>query len=150
MVPLGSIAGGVSNPTARPPALRGLMFGDNAVAGNGAIKRRVDNQPGSRLRRNSHYCGVAGGTSSTVSAHPIVVSRSPVQACHNSSGHVADVQVVVTIHVTAERVARGNIQHVTERTVHTGPTCHKGAAGRCRNFNFTLCRHFGGAWKTGG
>ncbi|KAF5407023.1 MAG: hypothetical protein Udaeo2_28980 [Candidatus Udaeobacter sp.] len=57
---------------------------------------------------------------------------------------------MVTIHVTAERVARGNIQHVTERTVHAGPACHKGAARRCRYFNFTLCRHFGGAWKTGG
>ncbi|KAF5407024.1 MAG: hypothetical protein Udaeo2_29000 [Candidatus Udaeobacter sp.] len=37
MVPLGSIAGGVSNPTALPPALRGLMFGDNAVAGRLAL-----------------------------------------------------------------------------------------------------------------
>ena len=50
----------------------------------------------------AHYCGVAPTARATVSANPIVISRSPAQPSHNSRGHVSNVQVVVTIHITAE------------------------------------------------
>src|SRR5437870_10077796 len=62
--------------------------------------------------------------------------------------HVAHVQVVVAVHVTAERVARGDIQQVAFRPAYAIPGRHKAAARRgCRQNSFNSRGNFIRVWK---
>jgi hypothetical protein len=70
----------------------------------------MNDQSDGSHRRNCHYLGVVAWASRIISAYPIVVRRARIQAGHNPASHVAHIQIVVSVHMAAERIARGNIQ----------------------------------------
>src|SRR6476646_3963061 len=69
--------------------------------------------------------------------HAIVVGRPWVQSGYSSAIGIADVQVVIADHVTAERVARGHVQEITFCAAYAVPSRHEAAARRqCRRNSF--------------
>src|SRR5580765_2678872 len=78
---------------------------------------------------------VSARTRSGVRTNPIIVGRPWLQSGYSSAIDIADVQVVVAVHVTAERVARRDIQQVAFRVAYAVPSRHETAARRRRPRN---------------
>src|SRR5262249_29850025 len=77
-----------------------------------------------------------------------VISCSPVQSSHHTSSRITDIQVVITIHIAVERIARGNIEQITLGAAYRLPTRHEaGACRRWRRDSFTLWRELVRLWK---
>ena len=76
----------------------------------------INDQSGGSLCRSRHHIRVPARTGASVRMHSIVVGRPWAQSGHNLAIEITDVQVVIAVHVTAERVAGGHIQQITFRT----------------------------------
>jgi hypothetical protein len=76
-----------------------------------------------------------------------MVGRPWIQPGYSSAIDVANVQVVVFVHVTAERVARGDIQ-LAFRPAYAIPGRHEAAARwGCRQNSFNLRSNFIRVWN---
>ena len=118
------------------------------IARNGTVKRWMNRQAGSRLSRNRARFRIAGWCGGIVSANPVVIRRAPAQPGHYSTGHVANVEVVIPTDKTVKRAARGHVQQVSLRARYAGPRCHKTASrGRRRRNRFSLQWKFVRVWK---
>ena len=71
--------------------------------------------------------GVETCTIAVIRSYPIIIGGTRGQPGHVFTSHVADVQVLVPRYVIGERIVRGHIQPVTNRTVNGAPVC--GEAG---------------------
>src|SRR5207244_12949920 len=89
-----------------------------------------------------HPSRVAALTGRIIRSHAVIISRALAQAGHNPPSRIAHVQVVVTVHVVAKRVARRDVQSVANRAAYALPVRHKAAACRrrrhLRRANFSL------------
>ena len=67
--------------------------------------------------------GVGTCTVAVIRSYPIIIGRTRGQPGHVFTSRTADVQVLVPWYVIAERIVRGHIQPVTNRTVNGAPVC---------------------------
>ena len=87
------------------------------------------------LCRSRHHIRVPARTGASVRTNPIIVSRPWLQSGYSSAIDIANIEVVVAVHVTAERVAGGDVQEIAFRAAYAGPTRHEAAARRRRRRN---------------
>src|SRR5262249_40038683 len=76
------------------------------------------------------------------------------QSGYSSAFDIANVEVLVAVHITAERVPRGHIQQITFRAAYAAPSRHEAAARRRRRRtsfisrgNFIRARNLGRALR---
>ena len=98
-------------------AEQGLVNRDgphNHVLNGRGARRAVEcwnnDEPSGSLCRSRGDIRVLARTGGSVRTNPIIVSRPWLQSGYSSAIDIANVQAVIALHVTAERVARGNIQ----------------------------------------
>ena len=65
--------------------------------------------------------GIGAGTVAVIRPYPVVIIRVPRQPGNVSTRRVADVQILVSGHISNKSRARGDIQPVTSRVAHTAP-----------------------------
>src|SRR5438034_6915078 len=92
-----------------------------------AVKCWMNDQSRGTRCRSRDDIRVSARTAGSVRTHPIVVGRPRIQSGYSAAIHIAHVQAVITVHVTAERGARGDIQQVSFRPAHAVPSRHKAA-----------------------
>ena len=73
--------------------------------------------------------GIGASATDVVGAHPVIIERIRSQAGHVLISHVADIQILISRHVSAKRFACGDVQAVTGRTADAGPARSEAAGG---------------------
>ena len=76
------------------------------IVSDGAVEAGVNNQSRRRHRGSRHDFRVTACACHTISPDSVVIGRTGIQPGHHSPGNIADIQIVVPLHVSAERTAR--------------------------------------------